>query len=399
MSIFKNANESAYVGGKKHWADVIKNSGPGELLIWRQPEEDFNNNSVLIVMPGETAIFIKNGVVETVSENGRYQLSTDNHPFISRIRNAFMGGISSFSCVVYFVRAADSEEILWGTDSPIQVRDKVHNVRTEVKARGAYKVRVTEPVTFLQKLTGNNVPCQTQQDLTRYFQSEFSGKIKATVSRFLNELDQELIGIDAYLEEISDRIQPKIDDALSAYGLQCVTFSLMGLDVDVSKYDRIDEINMRNYETVSAGQAEALGQKAGVDILGSDYGRVKSYEVLKDLVNNPAAAGPAVTGAGIGMGVGMGAMGANIASQLAQQLAGPAQAPAGQTPPPAFQQGSSRFTQQTAQPSVQSVPQQPEAQTQEDPVAALTKARQLLDLGLITQEDFDAKKAEILSRM
>ena len=46
MALFgKNPNEVAYTGGKKHWADVIKNTGPGELLIWRQPEEDFNTNS------------------------------------------------------------------------------------------------------------------------------------------------------------------------------------------------------------------------------------------------------------------------------------------------------------------------------------------------------------------
>ena len=59
MPIFKNENEVAYVGGRKHWTDVIKNSGSGELLIWRQPEEDFNINSTLIVMPGEEAIFIR----------------------------------------------------------------------------------------------------------------------------------------------------------------------------------------------------------------------------------------------------------------------------------------------------------------------------------------------------
>lgn len=54
MSLFnKNPNEVAYTGGKNHWADVIKNTGPGELLIWRQPEKDFNTNSTLIVMPGE----------------------------------------------------------------------------------------------------------------------------------------------------------------------------------------------------------------------------------------------------------------------------------------------------------------------------------------------------------
>ena len=130
MGLFnKNPNEVAYVGGKKHWADVIKNSGSGELLIWRQPEEDFNTNSTLVVMPGEEAIFIKGGIVESVSENGTYHLATDNYPFISRIRNFFTGGVSTFSCVVYFVRKADSHEIYWGTDSPIQIRDKVWGVR------------------------------------------------------------------------------------------------------------------------------------------------------------------------------------------------------------------------------------------------------------------------------
>lgn len=152
MGLFsKNSNEAAYVGGSKHWADVIKNSGSGELLIWRQPEEDFNTNSTLIVMPGEEAIFIKGGTVEQVFENGTYKLSTENYPFISRLRNAFTGGISTFNCVVYFVRKADSQEIRWGTETPIQVRDKVWGIRTDAKVRGAYKVRIENPVIIFGK--------------------------------------------------------------------------------------------------------------------------------------------------------------------------------------------------------------------------------------------------------
>lgn len=53
---------------KKHWADIIKNSGNGELLIWKQPEGDFNTNSKLIVMHGEQAIFIKGENVERIFE-------------------------------------------------------------------------------------------------------------------------------------------------------------------------------------------------------------------------------------------------------------------------------------------------------------------------------------------
>ena len=68
MPIFKNPNEAAYLGGKKHFTDVIKNSGHANAIIWRQPEEDFNTNSTLVVMPGEQAIFIKGGVIEQIFE-------------------------------------------------------------------------------------------------------------------------------------------------------------------------------------------------------------------------------------------------------------------------------------------------------------------------------------------
>ena len=96
MGLFnKNPNETAYAGGTKHFTDVIKNTGPSEALIWRQPEEDFNENSTLIVMPGEKAIFIKGGTIEQVFDNGTYKLSTENYPFISRLRNVFTGGIHS----------------------------------------------------------------------------------------------------------------------------------------------------------------------------------------------------------------------------------------------------------------------------------------------------------------
>lgn len=62
-------------------------------------------------MPGE-AIFIKGGTVEQVFENGTYKLSKENYPFISQLRNAFTGGISTFNCVIHFVRKADSAEII-----------------------------------------------------------------------------------------------------------------------------------------------------------------------------------------------------------------------------------------------------------------------------------------------
>lgn len=387
MALFnKNPNEVAYTGGKKHWADVIKNTGSGELLIWRQPEEDFNTNSMLIVMPGEEAIFIKGGTVEQVFENGTYKLSTENYPFISRLRNAFTGGISTFNCVVYFVRKADSKEIRWGTETPIQVRDKVWGVRTDARVRGAYKVRIENPGKFLEKLIGNNIPFQFQEELDKYFASEFQGKIKAAVSKFLNALEQELIGIDAYMDELSEKIEPYIDEIVSDYGLKCVKFSLAGLDIDTTKYDVIDASQIE----LIARSRGYQGDKAGLDILGDDWGRIQGAGILRDLANNPGAGGVAAAGAGMGMGIGA----AGAFGSIAQQVFAPAQngfAPQ-QSINPTQNAPSGRFTQKNSASVTPTV-------NAEDPMETLGKLKKLLDAGLIEQAEYDAKKTEILSRM
>lgn len=394
MSLFgKNPNEVAYAGGRKHWADVIKNSGSGELLIWRQPEEDFNTNSTLIVMPGEEAIFIKGGTVEEVFENGTYKLSTENYPFISRLRNAFTGGISTFNCVVYFVRKADSQEIRWGTETPIQVRDKVWGVRTDARVRGAYKIRVENPVKFLEKLIGNNVPYQLQEELDKYFASEFQGKIKSAVSKFSNSLEQELIGIDAYMDELSEKIEPYIDEVVAEYGLKCVRFSLAGLDIDSTKYDVMDEAQMASISKAKLAQ----GDKAVMDILGDDWARQQSANILGDLARNPGAGGVGAMGAGMGMGMVAGNVFGNMANQMFAPMGGQSQQQQPIQPQPS-QSPASRFA-----PKMQSAPQQAaptsNSTSTDDPMEVLGKLKKMLDAGVIEQSEYDAKKNEILSRM
>ena len=387
MGLFdRNPNETAYVGGKKHWADVIKNSGSGELLIWRQPEEDFNTNSTLIVMPGEEAIFIKGGTVEQTFENGTYHLSTENYPFIGRLRNAFTGGVSTFNCVVYFVRTAHSVEIRWGTDSPIQVRDKLLGIATKLRCRGSYKIQIDNPVKFLEKLIGNNVPFQLQEELNKYFINEFQSKIKSVIARAINESNTEILGIDARLDEFSEIIEPYMQEILDDYGLKCVKFVVAAIDIDDDELRRrYDEIGMDSIAKLRGAQAD----KAVMGILGDDWARQQAANILGDLANNPGAGGVAAAGASMGMGIGAaGAFGA-----MAQQMFAPMNngvVPQQQTP--IQNTPSGRFTQQKSGTNSAN-------EAKEDPIEVLGKLKKLLDAGLIEQAEYDAKKAEILSRM
>ena len=385
MSLFKNPNEVAYTGGKKHWTDVIKNSGPGELLIWRQPEEDFNTNSTLIVMPGEVAIFINGGTIVQSFPEGTHKLDTENYPFISRLRNAFSGGVSTFSCVVYFVRKADSQEIFWGTDSPIQVRDKAWGIRTDARVRGAYKVRIENPEVFLTKLIGNNVFLQSQEELPKYFQNELQGKIKSAVSKFLNSLEQELIGLDAYLDDLSNQIEPYIDEVLKDYGLKCVKFSLAGLDIDETKYDQLDEFTITGQGKI----INARTDKAVMGILGDDWTRQRGVDILGDLANNPSAGGIGAMGADLGMGLVAGPVFGHIADQTFAPMKQ-------QTPPQPVQPiqptPSGRFA-----PKVESV-SKTETKS-EDPTEALLNLKKLLDAGSINQNEYDTLRAEMLRKL
>ena len=368
MSLFnKNPNEAAYAGGKKHWTDVIKNTGDGNLLIWRQPEEDFNTNSTLIVMPGEEAIFVNQGVIEQVFENGTYKLSTNNYPFISRLKNAFSGGISTFNCVVYFVRKASSVEIKWGTDSPIQVRDKVLGIATKLRARGSYKIQVENSAKFLETLIGNNIQCATQEELNKFFITQFQSKIKSTVAKEIGASETEVLGIDARLDEFSELIQPKINELLNENGLKCSAFAFAAIDIDDENglREKYDQIGMKQIETVRGAQA----QKAALDTLGINWAQQQSAEVLKIMAANPGN----IAGQ-IGAGIGMGAATANAFGAMASQMFNPNIAP-------------NMKNQQTA------------SQSSSDPMEKLSKLKQMLDVGLIEKSEYDAKKSEILSAM
>ena len=371
MGLFgKNPNEAAYAGGQKHWTDVIKNTGDGNLLIWRQPEEDFNTNSTLVVMPGEEAIFVNQGVIEQVFENGTYKLSTNNYPFISRLRNAFSGGISTFNCVVYFVRKASSVEIKWGTDSPIQVRDKILGIATKLRARGSYKIQVENSAKFLETIIGNNIQCATQDDLNKFFISQFQSKIKSTVAQQIGASETEVLGIDARLDEFSQLIQPKINELLQANGLKCTAFSIMAIDIDDENglREKYDQIGMSQIETIRGAQA----QKAALDTLGINWAQQQSAEVLKTMAENPGN----IAGQ-VGAGLGMGAAAANAFGQMANQMFNPNIMP------------NTSGIQQSQTPSGNT----------NDPMEKLSKLKKMLDAGLIEQSEYDAKKSEILSSM
>ena len=376
--------EMALFGKKnpdKHWCEVIKNTGPGDLIIWKQPEEDFNTNSTVIVMPGEAAIFVKGGTIEQVFENGTYKLSTQNYPFITRLRTLLTGGVSTFNCAVFFVKTAHTTEIKWGTDSPIAVRDKLLGIATKLKARGSYRICVGNPGKFLEKMLGNNWAGMHQSALNNYFVSEFQGKIKSVVARAVNESNTEILGIDARLDEFSEMIQPYFQEVLDEYGLRCVKFAIAAIDIDDSELrQKYDEIGMDAIAKMRNAQADRMV----MDTLGDKWAQQQSVNIMSTIANGVAngGGGSNLTDASIGLGMGMAAGG--MFGTMAQQMFAPMQ-----------QQPMQQQAPQQAAPAPAPAP----AAAEPDPMEVLGKLKKMLDAGLIEQAEYDAKKAEILSKM
>lgn len=303
MSLFKkNPNEVNYVGGKKHWTDVIKNSSTGNELLWLNPEEDFNTNSTLIVAESEEALFFKDGIIEQIFEGGKYTLSTNNYPFISRIATAFSGGISTFNCKVYFVRKAHSQEILWGTDSPIQVRDPKLGIATSLQARGAYKIQIDDSKKFLVKMVGNNIQNFQQDTLNQYFRNEFLQYIKSAIANAVKKSNEEILGICSNQVQLATSIQTELQPVMNEYGIKLVTFTLAAIDIPQN------DPNRQKLEAAFATKGEAA-------IYGNDYNKFVSREILTNLSQNDGA-GLAAMGAGLGLGINAGSQFAAMTNQI-----------------------------------------------------------------------------------
>jgi membrane protease subunit (stomatin/prohibitin family) len=370
MGLFnKNDNESNYIGGEKHWVDVIKSdnlpneSFPAGAMVWKHPAQDFNTKSTLTVLEGEVAIFLSQGEFSETFNPGTYQLDTQNYPFISRLRNAFSDGVSTFSCFVIFMKTTPSQMIPWGTQSPIEVLDysmkdiarKGVGTPVNIKANGAYRYVIKDPTLFISGLVGAGVEEFNQEDIRAWFDSQMQSIIQNDLSTEVQKFstpENEAPIIDSsikqHLKEYNDILTLEIGQFLGEKGIKLDDFSVANLvvrDTDRSllwkaNADKVNEMGM---------------MKSAYDELGTNFREVKQFDIYQAGAENPGGTTGNMMGAGLGMAMGVG---------MAQSF----------TP---TMQNAMQPTQNT-----------------DDPIAKLTNAKKALDAGLITQQDYDKLKSE-----
>jgi len=288
-----------------NFIDIIKSTSSTEaadFIIQKFPEEDFNTNSQLIVAESEEALFVNDGVVLNVFRPGRHTLSTQNFPFISTLLSKFSGDVRPFQSKVFFVSREHKLENLWGTDSPIQLRDPVLRIQTSVQARGSFSLQVTDSKKLLIKLSGSNIISFSRDEVANYFKSVFLQIIKDSIAQFILDSQREILEICASREVVAASCSQKLSETLDEYGLGLVNFYVSAMDIPAN------DPNRQKLE-------EAFANKAVMGILGDDWARQQSIDILKDLANNEGG-GLAALGASAGLGLAMASPIAGMASTL-----------------------------------------------------------------------------------
>lgn len=380
MGLFhRNESEANFAGGSKNVMESIQGRNDTGTLIYLDERQDFNTNSVITVRPGQQAIIVKNGEVYGVLPEGRHEIKNENYPVLSHIRNMLTGGVSTFTCQVYHVQT--SEQVLpWGTGDAIEIQDfflgnGIVGVKTLLRGYGSIRLRIDalEDENYCVGILRNLMQDQssfTTDDLRSLYEDQIRQNVISIIGGMVEDRSKEgsINGISRELNKYAELIQPKLKEIFAEYGLLLKNFSIASLTIDETperlKYsDRI----------IAAAHT-------------GSYDKAVQQELLGNISVNEGAGGIASAGAGLGMGMAAG----NAFAQMATTAFSPVQPQQPQQPQHQGFGNGNRFSNgggYTAQPA------------HLDPMETLSQMKKMLDAGLISQEIYDAKVKEVLSRM
>ncbi len=335
------------------------------------------NGSLILVPEGFALITMEAGAVTGfISDPGGYEWSSadiNSRSFFngdgfsdSLVKQTWerfkFGGAPASSQVAVFVNLKEIPNNKFGTQGQVYWDDRYLNTQVGAIAHGTYTLKITDPILFLKGF----VPAKYYSGGSTAFDfhdldnaaaeqvfTEVVGSLAAAFSTYANDpskgnritsIQRDGVGFAQALSGVVENGYAWRRDR----GLSIVNATIMAIDYDEDTKNLISTVK----------RADALMGARGNANLQASFA-----EGIQAAGNNP-------DGGALGMAfMGMGMQGAGSAVNAAQQ--------------PVFGQGYA-----TPQPSA--------AAPAEDPYEKLTKLKNLLDMGVITQEDFDTAKAKVL---
>lgn len=340
---------------KKQFIDIIQWTEESDgTLAWRFPmaEMEIQNGASLTVRESQMAIFVNEGKVADVFGPGMYKLSTQTLPVLTYLKNWDKLFESPFKSDVYFFSTRQQVDQKWGTPQPITVRDKDFGA-VRLRAFGNYNFRIADPKLFHTEISGTRESYGTVDldgQLRGLVLQNISNAIASSEIAFLDLAANQL----AFAQALTTQLAPE--------------FAKIGL--------KLDGMTVQNVSLPEELQ-KILDQKIGMGMVGNDMGKFMQYQTAQAIPKFAEGSGNGSGIAGDAMGLGAGvALGQVLAQNLSQGLSG-------------AQNQAAQAAAATAGATVKP----------DDIMATLEKLGELKTKGILTQEEFDAKKAELLKKL
>jgi membrane protease subunit (stomatin/prohibitin family) len=337
---------------KKQFIDVIQWTEDGDgTLAWRFPMAgmEIQYGASLTVRESQMAVFVNEGKVADVFGPGMYKLTTQTIPVLTYLKNWDKLFESPFKSDVYFFSTRQQVDQRWGTSQPITIRDKDFGA-VRLRAFGNYNYRVADPKLFHTEISGTR---------ESYGVTELDGQLRGVILQHISDAIASsgipFLDLAANQGEFARALVTQLDPAFAAIGLKLEGMTVQNLSLP-------EELQ------------KLLDQRIGMGMVGNDMGKFMQYQTaqaIPEMAKGAASGGGSVAGDAMGLGAGI-AMGQVLAQNLQQGL-----------------QGGAATAAVAAAAAVKP----------DDVMAVLEKLGELKAKGILTQEEFDTKKAELLKKL
>jgi membrane protease subunit (stomatin/prohibitin family) len=334
---------------KKQFIDILEWVEEGDgVLAWRFPvaDREIQYGGSLTVRESQMAVFVNEGQVADVFGPGRYTLTTQTLPVLTYLKNWDKLFQSPFKSDVYFFSTRQQLDQRWGTTQPVAIRDADFGA-VRLRAFGNFAYRVADPKRFHTEVSGTR---------DTYTAAEVEGQLRGLMLQHISDAVASagvpFLDLAANQVEFAARLRDATAPAFEALGLklEAVTVQNLSLPEELQKL---------------------LDQRIGMGMVGNDMGKFMQYQTaqaIPKLAEGAGSGGGSVAGDAIGLGAGV-ALGQVLAQNLQQGLQGAAPAAAAVAP------------------------------KADDIMALLEKLGDLKAKGILSDEEFSAKKAELLKRL
>ena len=338
---------------KKQFIDVIQwTEAEDGVLAWRFPmaEMEIQNGAALTVRESQMAVFVNEGKVADVFGPGNHKLTTQTLPVLTYLKNWDKLFESPFKSDVYFFSTRQQLDCKWGTPQPITVRDKDFGA-VRLRAFGNFNFRIADPKLFHTEISGTR-DMYTVADV----EGQLRGMVLQNISNAIASSNIPFLDLAANQMAFADALTKELAPSYEKIGLK-----LEGMTVqNVSLPEELQKI---------------LDQKIGMGMVGNDMGKFMQYQTAQAIPGLTAGGGGGSGIAGDAMGLGAGvALGQVLAQNLSQGLS-----------------GNNAAAQAAAAAAATVKP--------DDVMGMLEKLGDLKSKGILTDEEFTAKKAELLKKL